>query len=493
MARIIVANGLADKDFIEKRANISFPSLKEHLSPYTLEFAEKESGVRAEDIEMLAFYFAKNKPSLAMAGSGAFEHENGCQNVRCVALLNWLVGNLEIEGGIFLPRYFRKQQGQQGSSSDSKSTIRKLRGIVELSKEKIPVDTYLACFSNPAYDEPDCQSTIRLLEDEKTVPFLVVIDTHLTETASLADLVLPAATYLEGWGLKVVPGMDMAPVLNLRQPVVSLLSEAEVLRSPSFEQGKLLEPVFRPRGESKELGNFCLELASRLGGDVRKSFPYDNTLDYIKHSISLFPELQHQSGLSILKAKGFWADKSRAGWVGIPEADQGVVVYSEKQTGQPPLPEYQPIASHKNKKEGEFVLTTFKTALTSRGTTNSKWIQEIFHENRLWMNKQAASKLNIKNGDRVRVISPAGAIITSVLVTERIHPDSVAIAEGFGHKAGGHFAQASPFSSPDQDSALIWWKKSGNGENPNEVIERRQDRSAGGFALKDTVVRIEKI
>ncbi len=492
MARILIAKGLADKDFVEKRANIPLSMLKEHLSPYTPEFAEKESGVRAEDIERLAVYFGKDKPSVVMAGGGAFEHENGSQNIRCITLLNLLIGNLEKEGGIFFPRYFHQTEGIRGLWPDSKSNTRKIKGIVDLCKEKTPVDTYFACFSNPAYDEPDCQSTSRLLEDEKAVPFLVVIDTHLTETAVLADLVLPAATYLEGWGLKVIPSMDMAPVLNLRQPVVSLLSEAEALRSPSFEQGKLLEPNFKPRGESKEVGDFCLELGSRLGGDVLRSLPFRDTLDYVSHEISSIPELKKQGGLQILKEKGFWADKHREAKIGIPEAGRKVE-NSEKQSGQPPLPEYQPIVSHKNKKEAEFILTTFKTALASRGTANSKWIQEISHENRLWINKQAASKLNIKNGDRVRVISSAGMMITRVLVTERIHPDSVAMAEGLGHTAVGRVAKGMPFSSSDQDTGLIWWKNSGNGANPNQVVERRQDKLAGGFALKDTVVRIEKI
>lgn len=493
IARIIVANGLADKDFIEKRTDISFSSLKEHLSPYTLEFAEKESGVRAEDLETLAVYFAKEKPSLVMAGGGVFEHENGSQNVRCIALLNLLVGNLEKEGGIFFPRYFHQKEETRSLAPDLKSKTRKINGIADLYKEKTPVDAYFACFSNPAYDEPDCQSTSSLLKDEKAVPFLAVMDTHMTETAVLADLVLPAATYLEGWGLKVIPSMDMTPVLNLRQPVVSLLSDAEALRSPSFEQGKLLEPVFKPRGESKEVGNFCLELASRLGGEALESLSFRDTFDYVSKKISSIPELIKQGGLQTLREHGFWTDKLQQTKTGISKLDRKVVIYSEKRSGRPLLPEYQPIASHKNKKEGEFILTTFKTALSSRGTANSKWIQEIFHENRLWMNKQAASKLNIKNGDRVRVISSAGAIITRVLVTARIHPDSVAIAEGSGHTAVGRIAKGMPFSSPDQDSALVWWKKSGNGANPNEVIDRRQDKLAGGFALKDTVVRIEKI
>jgi thiosulfate reductase/polysulfide reductase chain A len=503
MAHVIVERGLADQEFMDHKTNASLSSIKQHLSRFTPQVAEKESGVRANDIEQLAVRYATEKPSLAMIGGGAIDHQNGSQNVRCIALLNWLVGNLEKEGGLSFPRFPGKSQSAREywhlAPLTSKKTI---QGIRELHDSNAPIDTYFAYLSNPAYVDPDCTETSRLLIDEKIVPFLVVMDTHLTETARLADMVLPAATYLEGWGVSCAPPLDGVPILNLKQPVAQMLSAAQVLRSPAFDGGKLLDPVFRPKGEAKQIGDFCLELARRVGGKVSEELVFKDTHAYISEIIASFPGIKTQDDIQAFKTAGLWIDES------LKNTDLGtqnkkdilgtrnkVYIYSDalKQKGQSPFPEYQPLVAHKKKKEGQFILTMFKSNLMSNGTANSKWTREILHENRLWINKKAAAKLGIKNGDRVRVTSLVGSLNTRVLTTERIHPESVAMAEGFGHNAIGHVAKARPFKSADRDTNLIWWKKKGNGVNPYRIIERRIDPIGGGQGLKDTVVRVEKI
>ena len=503
IARVIVEKGLADRVFVDQKTNSTLSMIRRHLSSYTPEAAEKESGVRAADIERLAIEFATTQPSVAITGGGISDHVNGNQNVRCVALLNWLAGNLEKKGGLFFPRFLENPLSSEPSAGETRLNSNKnSKGIVELQEAGKKIGTYMAYLSNPAYSEPDNKSTERLLKDEKIVPFLAVMDTHLTETAMLADMVLPAATYLEGWGVSQAPSLDRTPILNFRQPVVSLLSTAEVLRSPSFDVGKLLEPSFRPRGESKEVGNFCLELARRIEGDVLKNLPYRDTKDYINTVISSLPIIKTQGGLDALKTKGFWIDEASQRKDSRMRTNKKILSVSKKieiyssSLGKKvlsPLPAYLSILFHSKKGKNEFVLTPFKSNLTASGTTNSKWAREILHGSRLWINKKAAERLGIKNGDRVRVASPVGAVITRVLTTSRIHPDSVALAEGLGHTAVGNVAKARRFKSKDQDTNLIWWSKKGSGVNPKEVIERREDPVGGGLGSKDTVVRIEKL
>ena len=501
MAKVIVEKGLANKNFMDRKTNYSLAMIKNHLSRYTAEKAAKESGVRAVDIEHLAVEFATQKPSMALIGGGVSDHKNGTQNVRSVALLNWLVGNLEKEGGLFYPRFLVSLQPKTADLKSRLNSINNIKGIVELKETNTRINTYFAYLSNPAYEDPDCGSTVGLLKDEKTVPFLVVMDTHLTETAMMADMVLPAATYLEGWGVSSAPSLDKVPILNLRQPVVSMLSTAKVLRSPTFEVGKLLEPMFLPRGEAEEVGNVCLELARRIKGRVGKNLPYKDTHDYITRVISSIPGIKKEGGLKNLKRQGLWVDKaSKSGGYRysrkkeLPALGQKVEIYSNtlKQNGHSPLPEYQPLTVPKKKKD-EFILTTFKSNLWAKGTANSKWAREILHENRLWINKDIARTLGIKNGDRVQVTSSVGSLISRVLTTHRIHPESVAMAEGLGHSAVGNVAKGKRFRGNDQDTNLIWWDKKGKGANPNEIIVRQADPIGGGLGLKDTKVRIEKI
>lgn len=499
MANVIVEKGLADKNFIDQKTNFSLTKLKDHLSRFTLKAAEKESSIKAADIEHLAVEFATLKPSVAIIGGGISEHKNGYQNVRSIALLNWLAGNLEKEGGLFFPRFPGKNQ--QTTNPLYQLQPKRRKNFKELQQLSTRINTYFAYLSNPAFSTPNCESTKTFLKDEKKVSFLVVMDTHLTETAMLADIVLPAATYLEGWGLCSAPSLDMVPILNLRQPVVSLLSAAKVLRLPDFEVGKLLEPSFQPRGEAKEVGNFCLELSRRIGGKISKALPFKDTKDYVSKVFSSIPNLKKQKDFNNLKSDGFWVDTSLKKYnqsstsIIPPVHAQKVEIYSNKlkQNNHSPLPEYQSIAKHEKKKGDEFILTTFKSNLSARGTANSKWTKEILHENRLWINKDAANRLGIKNGNRVRISSPVGRLTVRALVTNRIHPNSVALAEGFGHTAVGNIAKAKRFKSYDRDTNLLWWDKKGNGVNPNEIIERKTAPIGGGQCLKDTVVRIEKI
>jgi len=490
LAHVIMDKGLADASFFKNKTNTSLTIMKNHLSQYTPEWAEKECGIKAKDIERLAITYATHKPSVTLIGGGATDHENGSQNTRCISLLNWLVGNLEKEGGLFFPRL----PGSQKSTAKSwiehhtgyKSSI---RSISELKSSNKSVDTYFAYLANPAYSDLDCGESARLLKDEKIVPFLVVLETHMTETAILADLVLPAATYIEGWGVSIVPSLDAVPVINLRQPAVSLLSPAKALRAPNFDVGKLLEFTFQPKGEAKEVGNLCLELARKIEGDVHKSLPFENTQEYVRDTISILSdqEVDFQS----LREKGLWISHTQH----IPSRTVRLEISDEnlREKSQTPLPDYQSLPAHREMKTYEFVLTPFKSNVDTKGTENSKWAREILHENRLWMNKDRASELGIKNGDKVRMTSSLGSINLRVLTTHRIHPDSVALAEGLGHTAFGNIAQARKFRSKDRDTQLIWWSKKGKGVNPNQIIEARMDPVGGGLASKDTVVQVHKI
>jgi anaerobic selenocysteine-containing dehydrogenase len=499
IAHTILEKNLMDSEFIQNNTNTTIRHLRAHLQPYTTTAAERESGVQAAAIEKLALEFTRQKPAVAILGGGASDHENGTQNVRCISLLNWITGNLKKQGGIVVPSLFEHYLQDQESSSKTTGRIAKNSRIhSQIFEAKRTIDTYFAVMANPAYEEPDCRSISRFLRDEDKVPLLVVMDTHQTETAKLADFVLPAATYLEGWGLEVSPSLEGGITLSLRQPAISLLSSAEALRLPTFEEGKLLEDLFRPRGEAKEVGNFCIELSRRMGKNIEEKLPYKNTREFVSKSAEAVEECDFES----LKQKGFWSGKLTPRYnqrpseikISSSRAERvSILLTPEEDPTSPPMPEYTPVEAHRDLEGNEFVLTMYKSNLWGMGTTNSKWAREIFHSNRLWMNREAAARLKISNGDRVRILSPVGACDVRVLLTGRIHPQSVALAEGLGHEAVGRVAKGQRFASADSDTSLIWWTKAGNGVNPYAIIERRTDISGGGYALKDTVVRIEKI
>jgi anaerobic selenocysteine-containing dehydrogenase len=499
MARVILEKNLADGEFIRTKTNTSLAQLTRHLKPYTLDAAERESGVKADVIEKIALEFASKKPSLAISGGGISDHINGVQNVRCISLLNWITGNLEKDGGIFIPSMTDIFASDERTSPRILAQDRKrTQSLSQLLDENRKIDTYFAVMANPAYSEPHCAAVKSHLQDENRVPYLIVMDTHLTETARIADLILPAATYLEGWGLEIYPNIEGDFILNLRQPAVSLLSTAQALRMPDFEEAKLLENTFRPRGEAKEIGNLSIELARRLGRDIHKRLPFKNTKEFVMRSIQTIGG----SDIEYLKQNGFWRgelsmtlNQRTSGKDPLQGPGERVSIFLSEEEGQlfPPMPAYEPVHTPSDLDENEFILTTYKSNLWAQGTANSKWAREIFHENRLWINRKAALRLNITNGESVRVTSDVGTLDVRVLTTSRVHPRSVALAQGLGHDAVGNVAKGRKFKSSDLDTSLIWWTQDGNGVNPHKIIERLRDPFGGGYALKDTVVRIEKI
>ncbi len=184
IAHIIVEKDLVNIGFIQQKTNTSLGQLRSHLAPYTPEAAERESGVKSTVIEKLAVEFGSQTPSVAIIGGGISDHENGMQNVRCVSLLNWIMGNLEKEGGIFVPPLTELHPfDRQPPSETISATEKNIGDPSQVFDQKHKIDTYFAYMANPAYSEPDNVSVSRNLRDENKVPFLVVMDTHLTETA----------------------------------------------------------------------------------------------------------------------------------------------------------------------------------------------------------------------------------------------------------------------------------------------------------------------
>ncbi len=136
---------------------------------------------------------------------------------------------------------------------------------------------YFLYESNPAYTNPESGLTSEVLKNEKLIPYLVVADSYMTETASLADLVLPVATYLESWGLDSSPALDLVPFVALQQPII------------------------RPYANSVPyLGYFDRTCPSDQVEGLQRYFKFNSTEEYIKKVISGI-QIGQGRGLEIFK------------------------------------------------------------------------------------------------------------------------------------------------------------------------------------------------
>ncbi|MDI6754316.1 MAG: molybdopterin-dependent oxidoreductase [Thermodesulfobacteriota bacterium] len=472
MVQHILQHGLHNKDFLSRWTNFPLPKLIEHLAQYTPEQAEKISGVKAADIRRMATEFAQANPAVALTGRGVSGHQNGVLNERCIALLNAVVGNIDVPGGCCLPRTMDLGEPKLKSAFVSSS-----RAFAELKERKAKAEFYFSYMGNPAYANPGTTEILQILQDEKRLPFIVVADTHLTETGALADLLLPMASYLESWNLESRPAMELIPFVSIRQPMVP------------------------PLGKSRSIGDTFLELARRIGGNCHKTFPYASSEDFIGRAAGRIEGLSKAGGIELLKKEGVWFDRA-AKPVYRSYAKKGFAtpsgkfeVFSKPLQGQglPALPTYVPIKAHQGIKEEELILTVNRANVMTPRLANAKWLAEILHDNPLWINPKTAQARGIRDGDRVNISSKAGSLTVRVRFSQGVHPRVVTLTEGLGHWELGKIARAKKEKSSDFDTQLLWWEKQGNGVNPSALIAADFDPLAGGIAWNDTRVTLTKI
>ena len=459
----ILDRGLADKAFLTQWTNLSPAQILSYLTPYTPQMAEKESGVPVKEIITIANDFATLKPSVAFCGSGLTHQRSGTYHQMAILLLNGLIGNIDQKGGYCLPRRVRFGE------PDIPSIISGIDHLID--EERRSIGLYLTYLSNPVYADPSGKRIGEILKDEKLISFYVAADTHITEASLFADIILPAATPFESWGLDSRQAMDRIPYVGLRQPLM------------------------RSRGEALSFSN----LLGMIGKKIEKGIEPDDK-GYIKAQLKKIKGLEGTDGIKRLEKEGFWMDPSvsssyasyRPSGFKTPSRKMELYASRLKKEGLPPFPMYKENDKKSNLGDGELFLTTFSKNVASQYNPNSKWLSEIFHENPLWINEKTAQELGLKEGEKVEIHSKGMKATVSVHLTQSVHPEVVAIARDLGHWAYGQVAKGKKFKGPDEDTSLIWWN-SGKSFHLNWLIQEEKDRVSGGTGWMATVVKIKKI
>ncbi len=496
MANVIVQSGLYDKAFVEEWTNCSGERLRQHLAPYTVERAQLESGIDGRELRRIAIEFATRKPSVAFAGDGVTLQANGTMAERCILLLNAVVGGIDQPGGYCLPRRFPLEEVDLGLGRLEKVTrLDPAQALKELMEAHRKAELYFAYMANPAHALPQGDDVRKALEDEGRIGHLVVMDTHMSETAALADVVLPAATYLEGWGLESRPSMELIPFVALRQPIMVPVPEAQRLKGTTIN--RLDQLVVRPRGEALPWDEFLLGLAWRLSGGGTKAPAFQDTKEYVERLLEGVAGAKLEGGLGGLRRGGVWSAPDTSPRFrsfesrGFPTTSGRMEIFSHalEKEGAPPLPSYVPV---ERPGAGLFLLVPFRS-LSSEGHPNAKWIRELANENRAWINEATATDLGLREGDCIELDSEGRRAVAKVHVTQGIHPGVLAISRGSGHWGYGHFAKGKPFKSTDPDSHLIWWERHGGGVHIEPLIPIRLDPVSRGQVWMGTMVKARKV
>lgn len=215
MMHEIINEKLYDRQFVEDWTT-GFKALKTYVQSYDLEKVEKITWVPKETIRAAAEMYAKEKPGCIPCGNGIETTTNGFQAARSIAILRSITGNLGIPGGDIhcsTPGGLVKGNPEFVCQKNIPDQVRSNRLSIKdnliplayytlpqrvmqaiLNDDPYPVRAAYVQGANPLTHYTNAKETYHALNK---LEFLVVAELFMTPTAMLADVVLPAATYLE--------------------------------------------------------------------------------------------------------------------------------------------------------------------------------------------------------------------------------------------------------------------------------------------------------
>ncbi len=486
IAHVIIREELFDHKFI-KEWTVGFDQYRQiALQHYAPETVSKITGISAETIYRIAGEFARIRPALAIPGKGAIAWPGGSYTSYAVHCLNALVGSIDVPGGILyeespeyrtIPNGARDEiakkglgqfpldlHGTEGFPAARVVTNQVPRSILE--GKPYPIEMAIGFNSNFNMTAP---ATGQWEEALKRIRFYVHVAPFISEMAEFADLVLPSTTFLEEWGYDhSSPGAGPAEI-------------------------RIKQPVVRPKGDSKSIGDILFHLAERFPGAVENAFrgiggsaegfvrfrmpsPLLPWEEFLKKGVWRGPAYRYRKYPQIFQTPSkkfeFVSGNLRALHIRNGRGVREEIAFS---------PHYS--SAKWLGREGEYplILFPYQPLLTfENGSQNYPWAQEIFLPmqgvgwvSRAEINSETARSLNLRDRDEVWIESPFGKIRTRIKVSEGVHPEIVCIPWGQGHTSYGK------------------WQK-GIGCNPNEVIGNDFDLLSGQSAFFNTRVKIYK-
>ncbi len=317
MAQVILRENLHDQNFIQQHVNISSQALQSYLKDFEPRRVENICGIHHQALEKIAQEFALTKRSLAIIGGGALKNSRGQESKRCLEILNIICGKIDQKGGLIINRQlpWLKSLGLdnllQSSYEQSSNQYKSYNSFLEhITTKKGKTDLLMVLNANPLYQHPHRWQDLQALAEKERVGRLVVFDTHITETALMADLILPAATWLESWSLKCNQHSNGNTYLNLQQPAAQVMGQTAYLKQLRQKIGNLQFPGTKPRGQSISLDDLLLKMARRIALRSKNSAlaalaNYKNSRDFLFSLVDSSKELRRHGGMSSLRQKGF--------------------------------------------------------------------------------------------------------------------------------------------------------------------------------------------
>lgn len=422
MMRVILEEELHDKSFIESRCE-DFDAFEKSLAEFDLDTVERTTGVPRDKIIKAARIYATQTPASIIYCMGITQHVHGTDNVLATSNLALLTGNIgkpssgvnplrgqnNVQGACDMGSLPNVYPGYQAvTSPEAKAKFESAWGV-ELSDRPGLTHTEIfdACHEgnisalylvgeNPVLSEANANHAI---ESMKEVDFLVVQDIFMTETAELADVVLPAVTFAEKDG-------------------TFTNTERRVQRVR-----KVIDPV----GDSKPDWWITCQLSKRLDG---KGFDFSDPEEIMEEISSLTPSYK---GISYARL-----EKGGLQWP-CPTTDHPgtAFLHAEKFGTDSGKGKFRPLTYRKPGEEPDaeypLVLTTDRSLYHFHSTMTRRvyGLNVLKNEELLNIHPEDASRFGVSDGQMVRVVSRRGEVEVKAKVSDSFSPGTVSMTFHF--------------------------------------------------------------
>jgi formate dehydrogenase major subunit len=405
----IYKNGWYNEKFVTERTE-KFEALVETIEKFTPERTAEITGVAAEDIVKIAEYYAKSEASSIVYCMGITQHTTGVDNVKSLANLSMLCGHIgrpatgvnplrgqnNVQGACdmgALPNVYPGYQAvtvpeiQQKFEKAWNATLSPSVGLTIMDMMdgilNGKIKGLVVMGENPMVSDPDVNHVKHALE---AAEFLMAIDIFPTPTTELAHVVLPAVSFAEKDG-------------------TFSNSERRVQR---------VRKAINPVGEAKIDWEIIQELSNRMGYPMS----YASSEEVFAEIRQLTPSY---AGISYPRLEG-----EGLCWP-CPNTDHPGTVYLHKDKFSRGLGlfhaiDYRPPAEQPDE-EYPFWLTTGRSYVhyhTGTMTRRSEHLHREMPESIMELHPEDADSLQIKDGDKVSIISRRGSITSRVQLTNRV-------------------------------------------------------------------------
>lgn len=421
LMHIVIKKNLHDKEFIANRTE-DFEKLEKIVNDYPPELVSKITGIPKEDILEAAHLIGSARSMSVLYSMGITQHTTGTDNVKSIANLAMLTGNLgrpgagvnplrgqsNVQGAcdlgalpnvypgyqkVHLPEINKKFEEAWGTKLSDKPGLT----IVEMiqAAERGDIKSLYIMGENPMISDPDITHVAKALLN---LDFLVVQDIFLTETAQLADVVLPAASFAEKDGAYTNTERRVRRLRKALLPPGKALADWEIISRLANKMGYKMD--YSDPGQILDEINRVTPI---YGGITWKRVSELNGLQWP------CPDEDHP-GTPILHVGKFTRGKGLFHPVTFLEAKE--------------LPD----------EEYPFILTTgrvrehFHTGSMSR---RAYTLDHVYPTGTVEIHPEDAHKLGISDGDKMCVESRRGKVELPAQVVDRTAPGTVFLAFHF--------------------------------------------------------------